>query len=72
MDMKKGSEVLKALEEHCQEELTCSKRLRFQIEQSLQRLIDKEMSLRFRIGAVLDGHNTFDPKNEKAISRPRK
>ncbi len=66
-----GSEILSSIEEHCQEKLSCSKRMRFHITQAIQRLIDKESDLRSNISSVLDGKLTYDPKTQKPITKSK-
>jgi len=58
----KATELIKSLEDHCNEELNCSTRLRFQITQSIQHMIDEHESLKERVSSVLNGANTYDPK----------
>jgi len=64
-----GMDILKGLENHCGEKLNCSRRLRFQIEQTLQRLIDEKDTMTKSISNVLNGFETFNPKTQKAISK---
>ena len=66
-----GLEILKNIEDHCNEELGCSHRLRFQIAQSIQRLLDKNAEMKTNITNVLNGFSTFDPKTQKAIAAKR-
>lgn len=66
-----GSEKLKELEKHCGENLTCSKRLRFQIESTIDRMLNEKVIMAANIKNVLDGFQTFDPQTQKAIYRSK-
>lgn len=67
---KTGKEVLQELEEHCQEKLNCSHRLRFQLESTIQRQIDEQNGLITRISNVLNGFSTYDSKQYTTRVRP--
>lgn len=66
-----AKEIIKELEEHCNEKLKCSRRLRFQIEQSFQRIINDNDKMKGRIINVLEGMETYDPKVYKTILLPK-
>lgn len=67
--MTKATEILKELEKHCDEKLQCSGRLRFQIESTMQRIIDEHEGLKVRMSRVIDGESTFDPKKYETRMR---
>ena len=67
----KANEFLKELESHCNEELKCSFRLKFQITCTIDRLINENQLLRSNIKNVLSGFSTYDPKHKKAINLKR-
>lgn len=63
----KGSEILKSLESHCNEKLECSHRLKYQIEQTLNRLVQDHNAFVSRIDCVLKGFEVYDPTVKRAI-----
>lgn len=69
MEYLTGREALARLEAHTDEKLTCSKRLRFLIEQEIERHIKHKNGIELHILAVLKGHATYDPKTQKPIKR---
>ena len=61
-------EILRKIEEHCGETLTCSRRMRFQIEHAIQHEIDAQDRIKADVVKVLDGFSTFNPKTQKTIA----
>lgn len=66
-EIKKGYQILDEIEAHTGEKIN-NKRLRLHIASELQRRIDHFNSLYGRMGSVLEGFETYDPKKQKAIS----
>jgi hypothetical protein len=68
----KGSEILEHLEKHCNEKIQCSQRLRFQITQTLNRIVEDRNTLISKIDCVLKGFDVFDPSTQKVIHLSKK
>lgn len=66
--METGHDILKRIEAHCGEKVG-NRRLRFQIEGELDRLIERHEGLKSNIENVLSGHSTYNESNYKAIRR---
>ena len=63
-------DIIEQLEAHCGETVG-SKRLRFQIVNTLQREIDKHARLSLNIAAVLSGAEIYNRKTHKTINLPK-
>ncbi len=61
--MKNGKEILKELEQHCNEELNCSTRLRFQITETMQRMIKEHEALKCNISSLVTGDSNATYSN---------
>jgi hypothetical protein len=67
-----GKQVLENLEKHCEEKIQCSFRLRFQITETLNRMIKDHKSMKTKIECVMKGFNVYDPTEQKAILLSKK
>lgn len=65
----KAAEIIRKIEKHCNEDLKCSRRFRYQLEQALQTEIDKNEELKRSMSNVLKGYLTFNPATHKAINK---
>lgn len=65
-------DIITAKEDHCGESLDCSRRLKFQIIWACQREIDKRDKVIANIQNAIRGHETFDPREQKAIALSRR
>jgi len=63
-----GTDIIRRLEAHCNEELNCSRRMKMQIASSLDRLIKENADMKRGIEQIMNGHKTFDPSYQKSIS----
>lgn len=62
-------DVLKRIEDHCGKKVE-GRRLRLHIASEIDRQMNARRSLERRIKAVLDGEETYDPGQKKAIYLP--
>ncbi len=67
-----GIDIIKNIEKHCGENLQCTRRLRFHLEQTVQRFIDERDVMKSNISNVLNGHLTYNPKTSRTTSIPNK
>lgn len=70
--MNKAQSILEHLEEHCNEKLACSHRLRWQIIGAFQREIDKYNLLRSNIGSLIteEDNATYNSHTHTTRKRP--